>query len=108
MVHSVHNLNHEGTVTILYYKEYIKELNNIFQDIHEILERQLINECKGMLATEGNHMLMTGRQNFVESSTALKAYASYADIILEGMNPQGGDDDVEDFVMQSPPRKKQH
>ena len=27
-------------------------------------------------------------------------------IILEGMNPQGGDDEDEEFMIQSPPRKR--
>ena len=103
MVHSVHNSNREGTITILYYKEYTTEVNNTFPDIQDILERQLVEESRGRLANEGSRIVMTGRQNFAVGSTASKAYASYADIILEGMNPQGGDEDEE---VASPPRKR--
>ena len=106
MIHSVHKANREGTVTILYYKEYTTEVNNTFPDIQEILQRQLTEESKGLLATEGKRITMTGRQNHVEGSVAAKEYASYADIILEGMNPQGGEDEEEEYIIQSPPRKK--
>jgi len=47
---------------------------------------------------------MSGSRNQVESSTASREYASYADIILEGMNPQDGE---EEEVIRSPPRKRQ-
>ena len=107
MVHSIHNTNRAGTITILYYKEYATEVNNTFPDIQEILERQLEVESKGMLATEGNRIIMTGRQSHVMGSEASKEYASYADIILAGMNPQGGDDAGEELIITSPPRKKQ-
>lgn len=60
-----------------------------------------------MLANEGNRIIMTGRQNRVASSDASKEYASYADIILEGMNPQGGDDTEEEVIIQSLPQNKQ-
>ena len=46
MVHSVHNLNHEGTVTILYYKEYIKEVNNIFHNNYGITFYDFINNLR--------------------------------------------------------------
>lgn len=93
-------------MTVLYYKEYTPEVNNTLLDIQEILERQLTDESKEMLATEGKCIIMTGRQNHVDSSTASKEYAPHADIILEGMNPQGGEDEEEEFIIQSPPRKK--
>jgi len=60
-----------------------------------------------MIATAGIRIVMTGRHTYVVSSSASKAYSSYADIILEGMNPQGGDDEKEEVIIQSPPRKKQ-
>ena len=107
MIHSVHNTNRAGTVSILYYKEYATEVNNIFPDIHEILERQLDDESKGLLAIDGMRINMTGRQSHVNGSTASKEYAAYADTILEGMNPQGGEGDEAEFVIKSPPRKKQ-
>ena len=46
MIHPTHNTNREGTITILYYKEYETEVNNTFPDIQEILERQLSEESK--------------------------------------------------------------
>jgi hypothetical protein len=107
MVHSIHNTNREGTITILYYKEYATEVNNTFPDIHDILERQLEEESRGILAKEGCRIMMTGRQSYVMGSDASREYATYADIILEGMNPQGGDEEKEEVIIQPPPRKKQ-
>ena len=107
MIHSVHNTNRAGTVTILYYKEYTTEVNNTFPDIHELLERQLTDASKEMIAIEGKRILMTGKQSHIDSSTASKEYASYADIILERFNPQGGEGEEAESIIQSPPRKKQ-
>lgn len=39
MIHSIHKTNREGTISILYYKEYAAEINNTFPDIQDILER---------------------------------------------------------------------
>ena len=107
MIHSIHKTNREGTISVLYYKEYMEEINHTFPDIQDILERQLAVESRGMIATAGSRIVMTGRQTYVASSNASKAYSSYADIILASMNPQGGDGEEEDAVIKSPPRKKQ-
>ena len=86
MIHSVHNTNREGTVTLLYYKEFKQEVNSCFQDIHDILENQLSEEGKKNLAAEGKRIIMTGSRNQVESLSASREYASYANIILAGMS----------------------
>ena len=107
MIHSVHKTNREGMIAVLYYKEFKNEANNCFQDIHSILENQLLEESKSKLAIEGKRIIMTGSRTQVESSTASREYASYVDAILEGMNPQGGEEYEEEPILSSPPRKKQ-
>lgn len=63
MIHSVHNTNREGTVTLLYYNEFKQEVNSCFQDIHDILENQLSEESKKNIAVEGKCIHMTGSRN---------------------------------------------
>lgn len=104
MIHSVHNTNRPGTITLLYYKDFKKEVHNYFPDIQRFLEEQLAEESKSKIAIEGKTIVMTGRQNPAVSSNASKEYSSYADLILEGMNPQGGEEEKEEI--RSPPRKK--
>lgn len=52
-------------------------------------------------------MHMSGRQNESDGSVASKVYSTFVDEILEGMNPQGGDE-VEEVTILSPPRKRQN
>jgi hypothetical protein len=107
MIHSVHKTNREGMITLLYYKEFEDEVHQSFKDIQAILEKQLSEESKTQIAIEGKHIVMAGRRNQIDSSNASREYSSYADIILAGLNPQGGDEEEEEVNIQSPPRKKQ-
>lgn len=106
MIHSVHRTNKPNTILILYYKEYKEEVETLFLDIHELLENQLSSESYGKSFLEGAFIHMSGKQNEEVSSVASRAYSSYVDEILEGMNPQGGD--AEEVIILSPPRKRQN
>ena len=109
MIHSVHKTNKTGTIAILFYKEFKTEAEALFLDIHEILENKLSPESHDHIFVEETLMHMSGRQNHGDSSVASSVYSSFADEILESMNPQGGDgDEVEDVTILSPPRKRQN
>ena len=105
MIHSVHRTNKSNTILILYYKDFKEEVEILLNDIHELLENQVSPECHGNIFVEGTRIYMSGRQNDI-SSVGASAYSSYADEILEGMNPQGGD--AEEVIILSPPRKRQN
>ena len=106
MIHSVHRTNKPNTILILHYKEYKSEVETLFLDIHELLENQLDPASYENIFVEGTLIHMSGKQNEAVSSIASREYSSYADEILEGMNPQGGD--PEEVIILSPPRKKQN
>ena len=103
VIHSVHNTNREGIVSLLYYKEHTLTLENSLRNVHKRIEAFIHPDNHDLIATPATQIELVGRQSRVDSSQA-KIYATYADAFLE--NPQGGEEE-EELELILPPLKKQ-